>query len=182
MPLEQPAKKVPTLLRKRQQSPSKQPQPPPAKVNSPAKVNLPPAKVNSTPAKVNSTPAKVNSTPAKVNLTPAKLNSTPAKLNLTPAKLNLAPAKLNLAPAKISLPPPPPLAKEELTRKYSDNKVQPQRIKKKSQRSSSLGPLLDEQPPLASSMANTNSLESIDSNPRQKLPKGDLLRYVTNRF
>ena len=116
------AKKVPTLLRKRQQSPSKQPQPP-------------------------------------------------------PAKLNLQSAKVNLPPAKVSLPPAPSV-KEELTRKYSDNKVQPQRIKKKSQRSSSLGPLLDEQPPLASSMANTNSLESIDSNPRQKLPKGDLLRYI----
>ena len=124
------AKKVPTLLRKRQQSPSKQPQPP------------------------------------------------PAKLNLQSAKVNLPPAKVNLPPAKVNLPPPPPPAKEELTRKYSDNKVQPQRIKKKSQRSSSLGPLLDEQPPLASSMANTNSLESIDSNPRQKLPKGDLLRYI----
>ena len=136
------AKKVPTLLRKRQQSPSKQPQPP----------------------------------PAKVNLQSAKVNLPPAKVNLPPAKVNLPPAKVNLPPAKVNLPPPP--AKEELTRKYSDNKVQPQRIKKKSQRSSSLGPLLDEQPPLASSMANTNSLESIDSNPRQKLPKGDLLRYL----
>ena len=113
MPVE--TKKVPTLLRKRQQSPSKQPQPPPSK---------------------------------------HPLPSSPSKH------------------------PQPPPTKEELTRKYSDNKVQPQRIKKKSQRSSSLGPLLDEQPPLASSMANTNSLESIDSNPRQKLPKGDLLRFV----
>ena len=64
--------------------------------------------------------------------------------------------------------------KEELVRKTSD-KTQPQRIKKKSQRSSSLGPLLDEPPPLGSSMANTNSLESIDSNPRQKMPKGKFL-------
>lgn len=58
----------------------------------------------------------------------------------------------------------------------------PPRIKKKSQRSSSLGPLLDEQPPLGSSMANTNSLESIDSNPRQKLPKGELLRERHGRI
>ena len=65
--------------------------------------------------------------------------------------------------------------KEELVRKTSE-KIQPQRIKKKNQRSSSLGPLLDEPLPLGFSMANTNSLESIDSNPRQKLPKGDMLR------
>ena len=70
---------------------------------------------------------------------------------------------------------PPSQDKEELARRSSD-KAQPQRIKKKSQRSSSLGPLLDEQSPIGTSMANTNSLESIDSNPRQKLPKGDLLR------
>ena len=65
------------------------------------------------------------------------------------------------------------------TKNSSENKPsQPQRIKKKSQRSSSLGPLLDEQMvlPLGSSLANTNSLESIDSNPRQKLPRGELLR------
>ena len=122
MPVE--TKKDPTLLRKRQQSPSKQPQPPPSK---------------------------------------HPLPSSPSKHPL---------------PSSPSKHPQPPPTKEELTRKYSDNKVQPQRIKKKSQRSSSLGPLLDEQPPLASSMANTNSLESIDSNPRQKLPKGDLLRFV----
>ena len=52
-----------------------------------------------------------------------------------------------------------------------------QRIRKRSQRSSSLGPLLDEHN-LSSSLAkqggNTNSLESIDSNPRQAVKKSDL--------
>ncbi len=82
-------------------------------------------------------------------------------------------------------------------RRYSDNRklvvdsgnkgfnIQ-QRIRKRSQRSSSLGPLLDEHASflvaersaasgsggLASS-ANTNSLESIDSNPRQAVARND---------
>ena len=47
-----------------------------------------------------------------------------------------------------------------------------QRIRKRTQRSSSLGPLLDEHVSLAASRsANTNSLESIDSNPRQAVPR-----------
>ena len=71
--------------------------------------------------------------------------------------------------------------KEELVRKTSE-KIHPHRIKKKSQRSSSLGPLLDEPPPLGSSLANTNSLESIDSNPRQKLPKGEMSRELRERL
>ena len=85
--------------------------------------------------------------------------------------------KRQQSPSKQPGPPPSSTQteKEELARRSSD-KAQPQRIKKKSQRSSSLGPLLDEQSPIGSSMANTNSLESIDSNPRQKLPKGELLR------
>jgi hypothetical protein len=110
------------IMKKRQQSPSKQPKPPPTKEKSLLASKQPPA-------------------------------------------------------AKEKLKQPLEKKKEDLTRKYSDKTSlpsQPQRIKKKSQRSSSLGPLLDEQLPLASSMANTNSLESIDSNPRQKLPKGDL--------
>ena len=50
------------------------------------------------------------------------------------------------------------------------------RIRKKSQRSSSLGPLLDDNQLLLSSnlaerSANTNSLESIDSNPRRAVAK-----------
>ena len=85
------------------------------------------------------------------------------------------PAVLKKRQQSPSKQPQPPPEKEELARRSSD-KSQPQRIKKKSQRSSSLGPLLDEQSPIGSSMANTNSLESIDSNPRQKLPKGELLR------
>ena len=83
--------------------------------------------------------------------------------------------KRQQSPSKQPSLPPSQTEKEELARRSSD-KAQPQRIKKKSQRSSSLGPLLDEQSPIGTSMANTNSLESIDSNPRQKLPKGDLLR------
>ena len=53
-----------------------------------------------------------------------------------------------------------------------------QRVRKRTQRSSSLGPLLDEHKVNISSglarsnKANTNSLESIDSNPRQAVPKG----------
>jgi hypothetical protein len=52
------------------------------------------------------------------------------------------------------------------------------RIRKKSQRSSSLGPLLDDNQLLLSSnlaqrSANTNSLESIDSNPRRAVAKND---------
>ncbi|TRY76968.1 hypothetical protein TCAL_02681 [Tigriopus californicus] len=53
-----------------------------------------------------------------------------------------------------------------------------QRIRRKTQRSSSLGPLLDEHNIHSQSLAqqrnvNTNSLESIDSNPRSALPKSD---------
>ena len=59
-----------------------------------------------------------------------------------------------------------------------------QRIRKRSQRSSSLGPLLDEHN-LAHSMArasgNTNSLESIDSNPRQAVSKNDMRAKVQRR-
>ena len=85
----------------------------------------------------------------------------------------------------------PPLVapfKEPVTRRCSDRREgrhssgqqqhvsrqhqQPMRIRKKSQRSSSLGPLLDDNQLLLSSSlaqrsANTNSLESIDSNPRR---------------
>ena len=74
---------------------------------------------------------------------------------------------------------PPKSGDKKVARRYSDRKqvnesankgynIQ-QRIRKKSQRSSSLGPLLDEHNiALAhSKSANTNSLESIDSNPRQ---------------
>lgn len=78
--------------------------------------------------------------------------------------------------------------KEPVTRRCSDRREnrhssghqqhvsrqhqQPMRIRKKSQRSSSLGPLLDDTQLLLSSSlahrsANTNSLESIDSNPRR---------------
>ena len=50
-------------------------------------------------------------------------------------------------------------------------------MRKRTQRSSSLGPLLDEHKVnvaglARSNKANTNSLESIDSNPRQAAPKG----------
>ncbi len=75
-----------------------------------------------------------------------------------------------------------------------------QRVRKRSQRSSSLGPLLDEHrinnggasgggggrpsvsaSPLKSSAANTNSLESLDSNPRQAPAKADLRLRHNNR-
>jgi len=49
----------------------------------------------------------------------------------------------------------------------SYNVQQRVRVKPRGQRSSSLGPLLDEQRALAESSRNTNSLESIDSNPRR---------------
>ncbi len=68
-----------------------------------------------------------------------------------------------------------------------------QRVRKRSQRSSSLGPLLDEHrinsqggggravTNLKSSAANTNSLESLDSNPRQAPAKADLRLRHNNR-
>ncbi len=48
-----------------------------------------------------------------------------------------------------------------------------QRVRNRTQRSSSLGPLLDEHNISLSRSVNTNSLESLDSNPRQAMPKGD---------
>ena len=58
-----------------------------------------------------------------------------------------------------------------------------QRVRRRTQRSSSLGPLLDEHKVVSglarSNKANTNSLESIDSNPRQAVPKGDQVRQLT---
>jgi hypothetical protein len=89
------------------------------------------------------------------------------------ARRNHSPSRRQRKSADISdgesLSPP---AEKGLERRHNDHqsRAQQQRVKKRSQRSSSLGPLLDDEVFALRAHgrgANTNSLESLDSNPRQ---------------
>jgi len=77
---------------------------------------------------------------------------------------------------------PPPLPHRPVLRRLSERKQEVtegkvnihQKIRRKSRRSSSLGPLLDAHNlPNGDIGASTLSLESVDSNPRQAVPKSD---------
>ena len=141
-----------------------------------------PRRKASSPYKRESSPRKKESSPKRKDSSPRRKDSSPRRRDSSPRRSREKQREGYYSSRERLRDEPPPLPHRPVLRRLSERRQEvyedkvniKKKIRKKSQRSSSLGPLLDSNQLGGTEIgASTHSLESVESNPRQAVPKSD---------
>ena len=150
--------------------------------SSPRRKASSPYKRESSPRKKESSPKRKESSPRRKDSSPRRKDSSPKRRDSSPRRSREKQREGYYSSRERLRDEPPPLPHRPVLRRlserrqevYEDKVTVKKKIRKKSQRSSSLGPLLDSNQLGGTEIgASTHSLESVESNPRQAVPKSD---------